>query len=241
MNELSARNFGLLIAYVLPGFVALWGVSVVSAPVRVWLVGTGSDGPSAAGVVYVFLLSIGAGMTASVIRWALLDTVLHQSGLRRPAMDFSRLNQHLQAFDRLVEHHYQYYQFYGNTLIAALAAYPTWRAIDLDGRAVSTSADLVFIILELFFAAGARDALRNFYARAGQLLGSASESHHDERIRTSRNLQEARDQEPSGAQAAGEGGDGVRGTAGTLREAGAEVGAMNAATAPLHPYAFGRL
>ena len=45
MGELTARNFGLLIAYVLPGFVGLWGLGYLSEPVRTWLSGAGPAGP----------------------------------------------------------------------------------------------------------------------------------------------------------------------------------------------------
>jgi hypothetical protein len=222
VTELSARNFGLLIAYVLPGFVALWGLSYASEPIRQWLQGAGQGGPTVGGVLYIFLSSIAAGMTASVVRWAILDTVLHHTGVPRPALDFSRLNDHLAAFDRLIEWHYQYYQFYGNTLIAALVAYPMWRAMGgvAGVWAGSWGTDIGFIALEGVFAAGARDALRNFYSRTGLLLGQTQETSHDERIGTSRNDEErTRQADAPTAIDSGEADDGSGWTAGAGPEA----------------------
>lgn len=177
--DLSARNFGLLIAYVLPGFVALWGLSYVSPTVSGWLAGAGAAGPSVGGFLYVFLASVGCGMTASVVRWALLDTLHHRTGIRMPIFDFSKYQEKLEAFERISEHHYQYYQFYGNTLVALLIAYPLWRAFGAGG---SIGTDLAFVAIGAFFVAGSRNALRLFYGRATQLLGE-SETPHDERNR----------------------------------------------------------
>lgn len=179
VGDLSARNFGLLIAYVLPGFVVLWGLSYVSPTIASWLSGAGAAGPSVGGFLYVFLASVALGMTASAGRWAALDSLHHATGLRAPYFDFSGIQEKLEGFERLVADHYQYYQFYGNTLIAMLVSYPLWR---LRGDAGSVHTDLVFLSLALLFFAGSRDALRIFYRRASQLLGE-SESSNDERIR----------------------------------------------------------
>jgi hypothetical protein len=43
MRDVTGQNFGLLIAYVLPGLTALWGVSFFSDTVRSWLNGPGSE------------------------------------------------------------------------------------------------------------------------------------------------------------------------------------------------------
>ena len=176
MGELSARNFGLLIAYVLPGFVALWGLSYTSETVHAWLVGAGTAGPSVSGFLYVLLGSVGCGMTASAVRWALIDTAHHATGVRRPRLDFSNLPTRLEAFERVSEYHYQYYQFYSNTLIALLFAYPLWRRLGSGG---SWLTDLGFVLLEAVFAAASRDALRHFYRRASQLLGEEGEVFDD--------------------------------------------------------------
>jgi len=179
VGDLTARNFGLLIAYVLPGFVVLWGLSCVSPTVSTWLSGAGASGPSFGGFLYVFLTSVGCGMTASVIRWAALDKLHHHTGINPPNLNFATYPKHLEAYERINEHHYQYYQFYGNTFFALLTAYPLWRISGSDGGLVS---DFAFVFVEVMFFAGSRNTLRLFYHRATQLLGE-SEISHDERNR----------------------------------------------------------
>jgi len=182
VGDFSGRNFGLLIAYLIPGFVALWGLGYVSEPVRLWLQGAGSGGPSVGSALYVVLGSVGCGMTASVFRWALIDTFHHRTGLRKPVLDESNLAEKLQAFDYLVENHYRYYQFYGNTLVSGLVAYCSWRSV------VSTSVhpvglgDLFLAVTVAVFLMGSRDALSKYYAGGELLLGTVhKEPGHDER------------------------------------------------------------
>lgn len=172
MGELTARNFGLLIAYVLPGFVGLWGLGYLSEPVRTWLSGAGPAGPSMGGVLYVLVASIGCGMTASAVRWALVDSVYHRTGLRRPAWDDSKLPERLDAFEALVDNHFRYYQFYSNSMVSAAAAYAAWRWAPDTSKPPFGLLEIVLLLLLVVFIAGSRDALRRYYSRTALLLGT---------------------------------------------------------------------
>jgi hypothetical protein len=112
IKESSLESFGLLIAYVLPGVIALLGVSYFSDPVRSWLGSSAADAPTVGGFLYVTLASIAAGLTASTVRWLIVDTLHHWTGIRQPRWDFSRLQANVGAFDVLIEIHYKFYQFY---------------------------------------------------------------------------------------------------------------------------------
>ena len=122
MSELSAKNFGLLIAYVLPGFVALWGISHFSPTVDSWITSSQQGAPTIGGFLYVTLASLVAGLTVSAIRWAVIDTLHHATGLKPPQWEFANLDDRLQGFHGLVENHYRYYQFYANGLVALIIA-----------------------------------------------------------------------------------------------------------------------
>lgn len=171
MDDLTTRRFGLLIAYIVPGFVMLVGIGSLSEPVWGWLVGVGVGGPSFGAVLYVAVASVAAGMTASVLRWAVLDTLHRITGLRRPALDESRLAERLDAYDYLVEQHYRYYQFYGNTLVAVVLAFAMWRASPHSAALPVGWPESVLIVLTGVFAAGSRDALRKYYSGGELLLG----------------------------------------------------------------------
>ena len=48
MREITSDNFGLLIAYLVPGFTVLLGVSYFSETAAAWLRGASGKGPQAA-------------------------------------------------------------------------------------------------------------------------------------------------------------------------------------------------
>lgn len=178
MNDITSRNFGLAIAYLIPGFVALGGVAAVSDVVRSWLGGSTSGGPSVGGFLYVTLGSIAAGMTVSALRWALVDTVHHCTGLRRPIWNDAKLTERLRAVEHLVEVHYRYYQFYANTLVALLFTYLSWSwttEIFEDGG--NYWMILVFAA-EVVFLAASRDALGKYYRRMNSLMSSKERNDH---------------------------------------------------------------
>ena len=65
MTEWTDKNFGLVIAYLLPGFVALWGVGCFSPTVASWISASPQGAPTVAGVCYVTLASLAAGLIAN--------------------------------------------------------------------------------------------------------------------------------------------------------------------------------
>lgn len=181
MGELSARNFGLLIAYVLPGFVALAGLSLRCDAARLWLFGPDGTGPSAGSIPCTLIASVAAGMTASAVRWAVVDTLHHATGVARPAWNDARLTDRLPAYELLIEIHYRYYQFYANSLVGGLFAYGLWRSHAAE-RSGPSWPDAAAVFLVLVFYAGSRDTLRKYYSRTALLLGVVGrEVAHDQR------------------------------------------------------------
>lgn len=186
MSELSQRNFGLLVAYVLPGFVGLWGVSPFSKTVQSWITISPESRGAAAALVYVTLASLAVGMTVSALRWLLIDHFHHVTGVRPPQCDFQNLDEQAGGFMILVESHYRYYQFYANVFVAVALAYVG--CLIAGGGMCRTGWNNVFvIILELVLLAGSRDALKKYYSRVERLLGSLSPHdrsiYHDKRYR----------------------------------------------------------
>ena len=79
MDNLS-RQFGLIVAYLLPGFIALAGVAPFVPAVSSWLqpVNSGLDiGPP----VYALMAAIAAGMIVSCFRWLLIDHIHSVTGI----------------------------------------------------------------------------------------------------------------------------------------------------------------
>ncbi len=171
MGGLSERNFGLLIAYVLPGIVCLAGLSPFSPMIRSWLAVTGPSAPSVAGFCFVTLAALAAGLVISAVRWATVDTIHHRTGVTRPVWEDAVLAQKLDAFDYIVENHYRYYQFYANMLVALPFSYAALRVAGSSYVTFGIWSDLMTVVLCGVLFAGSRDALRKYYRRSARLLG----------------------------------------------------------------------
>ncbi len=129
------------------------------------------------GVLYVTAASIVVGMILNTLRWVLLDSLHHATGITRPAWNDALLSDHLPAFERLVEDHFRYYQFYGNTAFAAAAGFIAWRLSPAGALAPTLWPELGLLILELTLVAASRDALRRYYGRTSRLLAHSREDH----------------------------------------------------------------
>ena len=171
MKEISSGNFGLLIAFVLPGFVILWGASYFSETISIWLSTSNDSAPTVGGFMYVTLASVAAGMTASTVRWVIIDTLHSWTGLPQPQWDFSRLQENVAAYNVLNEIHYKHYQFHANSEVALIFVYVS-RRIHLGFFTTGVGwFDVGFMVLSVILFVGSRDTLRKYYSRVSDLLG----------------------------------------------------------------------
>jgi hypothetical protein len=95
MKEITDKNFGLIIAFLLPGFLLVWLLSLSDfGNAEVWLKSFGD--PSVSGFLYVTLASLALGLIISAVRWAVIDQILRYYFLRHqkhlPKIDFSKLS-----------------------------------------------------------------------------------------------------------------------------------------------------
>tara|TARA_R110002111_G_scaffold164386_3_gene230563 strand:+ start:16552 stop:17133 length:582 start_codon:yes stop_codon:yes gene_type:complete len=170
MQTVTINNFGFLIAYLVPGFTALWGISFFSTTVQSWIRVLPSEAPTVGGFLYVTIGSVAVGLTISTIRWIVIDTIHHWTGISDPGWNFSKLQKNINAFDRLIEIHYHYYQFYSNSIIAILICYIARRISLGFWSAPMGWLDFLLAMLVLIFFAGSRDTLQKYYNRTTQLL-----------------------------------------------------------------------
>jgi hypothetical protein len=168
MQEGSLSNFGLLIAYVLPGFTALQRLPFLSHAVVSCGTGALDQNPSVTSFLSGTVEALAVGLAVSTVRWLLIDALHHRTGLRPPAWDFARLEKNVVAFEYLVQVHYRYYKFYANMVVALAWAFAA-------GGYAQGWRGLVYWLLAGLFLAASRDALRKYYERAGQLLRPQAE------------------------------------------------------------------
>jgi hypothetical protein len=135
MKEITDKNFGVIIAFLLPGALLLWMLSLShlgNAEIGAWVKSV-SD-PSVSGFLYVTLASLALGLIISAVRWAVIDQILrgyyflrHRKDL--PKIDFSKLSDPSMfgAFQGANENHYRYYQYYSNTLVAIVVGFSIYQ------------------------------------------------------------------------------------------------------------------
>lgn len=170
MQDVTRDNFGLLIAYVLPGFVALWGVSFFSETIRHWLGSSSENSPTVGGFLYVTIAAVAAGLLVSTIRWMTVDRIHHATGISVPKWDFAKLGDSLAAFELLVTSHYRFYQWHSNMFVATAFTFFVYAVVapvrGLQGAEIALSVFAVEIVLWV----GSRDTLRKYYDRSFALM-----------------------------------------------------------------------
>ena len=170
MRDVTTNNFGLLIAFVLPGFILLWGMAPYSSTISGWLGQATSNAPTVGGFLYVTLASVGVGQLVSTLRWLLIDSLHHATGIEKPNWSFRQLRskETIAAFDRFIEDHYRYYQFHANGLVAGtLAMILRWNATGFR------CCDLVLLIVcDTLLFLGSRDNLQRYYRRAESVMSA---------------------------------------------------------------------
>src|SRR5262245_46345723 len=127
--DASSKQFGVMIAYLLPGFIVLAGLAPLSPTIEAWLQPLDHAEASLGAPLYAVLAATTLGMIASCFRWLLIDHVHHWTGVKPPVWDDSRLEERIGAFNYLVDNHYRYYQFYANILISVAIAYSVNRVM----------------------------------------------------------------------------------------------------------------
>lgn len=170
MTAVTSSNFGLLVAYVIPGFTVIAAASTYVEIIQTWLGADATANATIGGFLYATIASVAAGMTVSAIRWLLLDWLHHHTGIVPPQWDLAVFSERLGGFEVFVEHHYRYYQFYGNMLVAMVILLMWHKALlVLLPLSPSFFAGGMAALMVLFYLAS-RDALQKYYLRTNLLL-----------------------------------------------------------------------
>jgi len=181
VRETSSLNFGLIIAYLVPGFVALWGASYHSPTVRAWLAADPHNAPGVGGLLYATIGAIAVGVILSAFRWALIEPLHHRMGVTPPDWDFSLLDSRLSAYQAMVEQHFRYHQFCADMFLALVLAHAARMAAYAAGSYPWGWLDIAVPLVTVVLFFGSRDALAKYYARAGAILTSRPTNPREDR------------------------------------------------------------
>lgn len=183
MTDLTTKNFGLVIAFLIPGFLIVLSAESHSSLIASWLGGSIASAPTVGGFLFITLAAIAAGMMVSIVRWLLIDTIHHHTGIKRPEWNFARLPENLEAFESTVDNHYRYYQAYANLLVAIMVAVLLHPRFPTEfGYSPTIGYSTITLLAVLLFVAS-RDAMQKYYARTSAILSSSDqETSNDERL-----------------------------------------------------------
>ncbi|MEM9167928.1 MAG: hypothetical protein AAGB48_13000 [Planctomycetota bacterium] len=170
MTRRQGYGFGILIAYILPGFTLLASLSLLIPSISIWLLGPASASPAVGGVLYVTAASVLLGLLLGVTRWATLDRFHTATGITRPTWDERLLPERLAAFELLVENHFRYYEFYGNLTVGLPLAWLAFRLSEPGSTLAIGPIEAGLLIIETILFLGSRDALRVYFRRSSVLL-----------------------------------------------------------------------
>lgn len=156
-------EFGLVIAYLIPGFLGLYALAGRVEAIKA-LVGGEQKVPQAASIIPLILLALAVGITINATSWALLRPLIGLSGVKRPArLDYTKIKpEQIPLYNLIVESNFRYHQFYGNVLVAIIMLAPVWLASPLATN-VLRNLSFFFVVVILFLAA--RDSLQRAYKR----------------------------------------------------------------------------
>lgn len=146
--------------------ITLWGLSAIWPELSV-LQPANETQPTIGGFLCLTIIATGLGVLCGTLRWLLIDTIHHRTGLRPARWDFSRFHELQTGYDRLTSLHYDFYQFHANGIIAVVGAYSVQR---VAGSGLGVMTDVVAVALLIVLFLGSRDTLRKYYSRLNQLL-----------------------------------------------------------------------
>ena len=153
-------DFGLFIAYVVPGMIALYGLSFVSQRLKSVCQPDSTTAPSVGGAVLVTLVALVIGRLLSIGRAAVIDQTFRvpvpvldcshapqRGAVRGAAPDYLQLTDEgrREAFRLAIANEQRPYQFAGNTAIAMVLATTCW-LISLDRRERRRKRDVMAVI-----------------------------------------------------------------------------------------------
>ena len=115
-------NFGLIIAYFLPGVLVTYSLRYISARID-HLLHAVEEGQVFLGPAVVLVVgALVAGLIISSIRTVAVDSLLYKAGIPKPQVDYKKLTsaEKWAVYSQVVENIYRFYQFYGNIFLGLL-------------------------------------------------------------------------------------------------------------------------
>jgi hypothetical protein len=124
MLQVSPINFGLIIAYFLPGSLAVFGLRYVSGSLSELFQSAQATPINVGAIVILVTASLIAGLIISSFGVIVIENIHYRTGVTKLVPDYSKLvGDKLKLYKDMVENVYRYHQFYGNMMTALLVLF----------------------------------------------------------------------------------------------------------------------
>ncbi len=169
LKEFSATIFGYVIAYLLPGLIGVYALSLWYEPLNVVFNAFVTSQSTTSIFLFVMLAALFLGVELMAFRWVIFDLIFCRK-MQLGADEFQRLSapNMIPAFQVAVDQHYRYHQFWGALvfvfpiLFFGIAREPGVSIVSWEG--------FVGIIVEVVTFFAARNAYCRYVARARVIL-----------------------------------------------------------------------
>jgi len=123
--KLSSIDFGVVIAFVAPGFVAFQAISYHMPTAGAWMSAASERDQSVGVFLFVLLASLSLGLVVSGVRALVIDKLFCWPRLpwglsvQHYTIDWSKVDENkLLVLTTIRDNFYRYYQFYSNSVVA---------------------------------------------------------------------------------------------------------------------------
>jgi hypothetical protein len=180
MKDLNIKSFGLLIAYLLPGFACIFCFAFWIDSFKNLIDGFMSTNSDFGSFLFVLLLALLFGLILNAFRWIIYERWL----LRKhtiPEDYYQELIKHdnLQAIHSTLDENFRYHQFYGNISIVFLGFFFEFikrtffnppESSERHNILVIIAIGFLLVILELVIVSAAKQSFKRYVNRSKSIL-----------------------------------------------------------------------
>lgn len=174
MKDVTVTSFGLVIAYLLPGLIGLYGLSFWSKNFDKMFSTFLTSGSNLGLFLIVVLASLAIGLLANGLRWLLFE-MCFCSKYRTASASHQALSGEgkLAAYRLVIDETYRYHQWWGGTIMVIPVGFIGWMWGSWQTSALSQKAwvFLLFVAIEVLASVAARHFWISTVLKLNNVLG----------------------------------------------------------------------
>jgi hypothetical protein len=175
LKDVTTTSFGLIIAYLLPGLLGLYALSLWSPRILALLQSFKTAQSSIGLFFFVALIALIIGVEMTALRWAVFELLLCRGNRLMPEDFAGMTSDKAAAFNVAIDENYRYHQFFGamTILLPILGISLAWK-FGLPTIGLTFCWIAAFIIVEAITIGAAVEAYKRYVARARRILRGAA-------------------------------------------------------------------